>query len=66
MQIEIESFYHSATLTVMSDSHFLSNTIELFHNYQNTKLTELAITSYLVFAVLNLLQSLINLVVHAS
>ena len=36
---------------------------EFFHNYQNTKLTDLAITSYmfLVFPMLNLLQSLINL-----
>ena len=35
---------------------------EVFHNYQNTKLTDAAITSYVVFPLLNLLQSLINLV----
>ena len=39
---------------------------EFFHNYQNTKLTDLAITSYLDFPILNLLQSLINLVEYAT
>ena len=47
----------------MSGEEIDSN--EFFHNYQNTKLRDLAITSYLVFPILNLLQSLINLVVFA-
>ena len=47
------------------DLIILRKVFEFFHNYQNTKLTDLAITSYLVFAILNLLQSLINLVVFA-
>ena len=42
---------------------FRNHTVEFFHNYQNTNLTDQAITSYLVFPILNLLQSLINLVV---
>ena len=40
--------------------------VEFFHNYQNTKLTDLAITSYLVFRLLNVLQSLINLVEYTT
>ena len=39
-----------------------SQTFEFFHNCQNAKLTDLTISSYLVFPMLNLLQSLINLV----
>ena len=42
-----------------------SFTFEFFHNYQNKKLTNLEITCYLVFLMLNLLQSLTNSVEYA-
>ena len=46
--------------------NFVVYTFEFFPNHQNTKLTDLAITSYLVFPILNLLQSLINLLEYAT
>ena len=36
--------------------------VEFFHNYRNTKLRDLVITSYFVFHMLNLLHSLIKFV----
>ena len=39
---------------------------EFFRNYRSTKLTDLAIACYLVFPMLNLLQSPINLVKYAA